>query len=90
MILIYLRCQRPGFSFPQPTSTDLTALAAPAARAKTTSGTQADFRRLSSPVFDASRKELFRKDEWGLIFKTADANRAYKRQKGASEWLYSV
>ena len=44
-----------------------------------------DFRRLSSPVFDASNEELFQKDEWGLIFKTAAPNGAYKRQKGTAK-----
>ena len=38
----------PGFSFPQPTPTHLTALAAPAARAKTTSGTQDNLGSISA------------------------------------------
>ena len=69
----------PGFSFPQPTR-----------RTRCTrennlwypGQSRLDFRRVSSPVFDASQKELFRKDEWGFILKTAAANRAYNRQKG--------
>ena len=49
-----------------------------------------DFRHLSSPAFDASRKELFRKDERGLILKTAAANRAYNRQKGQLRVIFSL
>ena len=49
-----------------------------------------DFRHLSSPVFDASQKELFQKDEKGLIFKTAAANRAYNRQKGQLRVIFSL
>ena len=49
-----------------------------------------DFHRVSSPVFDASQKELFRKDEWGFILKTAAANRAYNRQKGQLRVIFSL
>ena len=85
MILNYLKCQRPW----------LFISAADSDGSDRTRRTRALHARkqplvLSSPFFDASRKELFRKDEWGLIFKTAAANRAYKRQKETSEGLYSV
>ena len=49
-----------------------------------------DVRRVSSPVFDASLKELFRKDERGLILKTAAANRACNRQKGQLRVIFSL
>ena len=49
-----------------------------------------DFYRFSSSVFDASQKELFRKDEWGFILKTAAANRACNRQKGQLRVIFSL
>ena len=49
-----------------------------------------DFCRVSSSVFDASQKELFRKDEWGFILKTAAANRACNRQKGQLRVIFSL
>ena len=73
-----LGARDPGFSFLQPTPTHLTALAAPTARAKTTSGTQGNLGSISavSRVQSSmpSEKELFRKDERGLIFKTEADN----------------
>ena len=89
MILIYLRCQRPRL-FISAADSDASD------RTRRTCCTREnnlwypglsrlDFRRLSSPVFDASRKELFRKDERGLILKTEADNRAYKRQKGTAK-----
>ena len=72
MILNYLGRQRPR----------LFISAADSDASDRTHRTRLDFRRVSSPVYDASQKELFRKDECGIILKTAAANRAYKRQKG--------
>ena len=95
MILNYLGCQRPQLFISAAADSDASD------RTRRTRCTREnnfwypwkskfDFRRLSSPVFDASRKELFRKDEWGLIFKTAAANRAYNRQKRQLRVIFSL
>ena len=94
MILNYLKCQRPWLfiSAADSDASDRTRRT----RCKRENNlwypgqSRLDFRHLSSPVFDASRKELFRKGERGFILKTADANRAYNRQKGQLRVIFSL
>ena len=86
MILNYLKCQRPRLfiSAAYSDASDRTRRT----RCKRENNlwypgqSRLDFCRFSSSVFDASQKELFRKDEWGFILKTTAANRACNRQKG--------
>ena len=89
MILIYLRCQRPRLFISAADSDASDRTRRTCCTRKTTSGTQGNLGSISavSRVQSSmpSEKELFRKDERGLIFKTEADNRAYKRQKGTAK-----
>ena len=75
----------PGFSFPpRPTPTHLTALAAPDARAKTTSGTQGNLGSISA-VSQVQSSMLPEKSSFERMSGGSFSNRAYKRQKGTAK-----